>query len=147
MTAATLIRRIAARRDIVFEALVTAEGIASWYGPSDVPAISATSDPRVGGAFEARFRTSDGREHVCAGEFLEMVRPEHLVMSWRWVSGGEPDEQGRVSRLEFRLRAIDIGTELTLVHSELYTEASARSHEDGWRGALVKLTRRLGEPT
>src|SRR5262249_24052004 len=54
MTAATLIRRIAARREIVFEALVTAEGIASWYGPADVPAISAASDPRVGGRFEAR---------------------------------------------------------------------------------------------
>ncbi len=76
-----------------------------------------------------------------------MVRPEHLVMSWRWGSGGEPDEQGRVSRLELRLRAIDIGTELTLVHSELHTEASARSHGAGWRGALVKLTRRRGGPT
>ncbi len=146
MTSATLIRRIAARREIVFEALVTPEGIASWYGPADVPAISAASDPRVGGGFEVRFRTNDGREHVCAGEFLEMVRPEHLVMSWRWVSGGEPDEQGRVSRLEFRLCAIDVGTELTLVHSELHTEVSARSHEAGWSGALDKLTRRLGEP-
>jgi uncharacterized protein YndB with AHSA1/START domain len=147
MTAATLVRRIAARREIVFEALVTAEGIRSWYGPVDVPAISATSDPRVGGRFEVRFRTDDGREHVCAGEFLVMVPPEHLVMSWRWVSGGEPDEGDRVSRVEFRLRAIDIGTELTLVHGELQTEASARSHEWGWSGALVKLTRRLGEPT
>ena len=147
MTAATLIRRIAARREIVFEALVTAEGIASWYGPADTPAISAASDPRVGGGFGVRFRTTDGREHVCAGEFLELVRPEYLVMSWRWVSGGEPDEQGRVSRLEFRLRAIDIGTELTLIHSELHTEASARSHEWGWSGALVKLTRLLGGPT
>jgi uncharacterized protein YndB with AHSA1/START domain len=147
MTATTLIRRIAARREIVFEALVTAEGIASWYGPADVPAISATSDPRVGGSFAARFRTSDGREHACAGEFLEIVRPDYLVMSWRWISGGEPDEQGRVSRLEFRLRAIDIGTELTLIHSELHTEVSARNHEGGWSGALAKLTRLLGEPT
>ena len=145
MTAATLTRRIAARREIVFEALVTAEGIASWYGPADIPAISAASDPRVGGHFEARFRTTDGLEHVCAGEFLEMVRPERLVMSWRWVVGGEPDEQGRVSRVEFRLRTIDIGTELTLVHGELYTELSARSHESGWSDALVKLTR-LGGP-
>ena len=147
MTATTLIRRIAARREIVFDALVTGEGIASWYGPADTPAISAASDPRVGGSFEARFRTDDGREHVCAGEFLEMVRPERVVMSWRWIFGGEPDEQDRVSRLEFRLRAIDNGTELTLVHSELYTEASARSHEWGWGGALVKLTRQLGGPT
>jgi uncharacterized protein YndB with AHSA1/START domain len=145
MTTATLVRRIAARPDIVFDALVTAEDIGSWWGPADFPAISAASDPRVGGAFEVRFCTADGREHVCAGEFLEITRPTQLVMSWRWTSGGEDDERDRVSRVEFRLRAIDIGTELTLVHAELSTEVSARSHEWGWGGALDKLTRRFRE--
>jgi uncharacterized protein YndB with AHSA1/START domain len=143
MTQAMLVRRIAARPDIVFEALVTAEGIGAWWGPADVPAISAVSDPRVGGRFEVRFATTDGREHVCTGEFLEIARPEHLVMSWRWIVAGEPDERDRISRLEFRLRPIDIGTELTLVHAELCNDVSARSHEGGWAGALVKLTRRF----
>jgi uncharacterized protein YndB with AHSA1/START domain len=142
MTQATLMRRrIAARRDIVFDALVTAEGIGSWWGPDDLPVLSARSDPRVGGEFEVSFRTKDGLEHTCAGEFLEITRPEHLVMSWRWVSGGVDDEKGRVSRIEFRLRAIDTGTELTFIHAELANEASALSHEGGWGGALDKLTR------
>ena len=80
MTQATLMRRrIAARRDIVFDALVTAEGIGSWWGPDDLPVLSARSDPRVGGEFEVSFRTKDGLEHTCAGEFLEITRPEHLV--------------------------------------------------------------------
>ena len=92
MTQAMLVRRIAARPDIVFEALVTAEGIGAWWASADVPAISAVSDPRVGGRFEVRFATTDRREHVCTGEFLEIARPEHLVMSWRWIVGGEPDE-------------------------------------------------------
>lgn len=143
MMAATLVRRIAARPAIVFDALVTAEGIGAWWGPDDIPTISAASDPNVGGRFEVRFRTADGREHVCAGEFLEIERPERLVMSWRWTSGGVDDERERVSRLEFRLRAIDTGTELTLVHAGLATEASATSHEGGWAGALDKLTRRF----
>ncbi len=143
MTQAVLVRRIAARPEIVFEALVTAEGIGAWWGPADIPAISAVSDPRVGGRFEVRFATTDHQEHVCAGEFLEIARPEYLVMSWRWIVGGEPDERDRVSRLEFRLRPVDIGTELTLVHAELCNDVSARSHEGGWAGALVKLTRRF----
>jgi uncharacterized protein YndB with AHSA1/START domain len=143
MTRAMLVRRIAARPEIVFEALVTAEGIGSWWGPDDLPTISAVSDPRVGGRFEVRFATVDGREHTCGGEFLEIARPAHLVMSWRWIAGGVDDEVGRVSRVEFHLRAIDIGTELTLVHGELSTEASARSHEGGWAGALAKLPRRF----
>lgn len=142
MTQAVLVRRIAARPAIVFEALVTAEGIASWWGPDDLPVISATVDPKVHGNFRVRFRRFDGGEHECAGEFLEILRPERVVMSWRWDDGGVPEEVGNVSRLEFSLRAIDTGTELTLIHSALRTEASAHSHEGGWAGALKKLLRR-----
>ncbi len=146
MTQAVLVRRIAARPVVVFDALVTAEGIASWWGPDDLPVICATVDPRVNGGFRVRFRRLDGAEHECTGEFLEIVKPDHVVMSWRWADGGEPDEAGNVSRLEFILRAIDTGTELTLIHSALRTETSARSHEGGWAGALAKLLRRYPEP-
>ena len=142
MTEAVLVRRIAARPAIVFDALVTADGIGSWWGPDDLPVISATAEPRVNGEFRVRFRRADGREHQCAGEFLEIDRPKLVVMSWRWEEGGEPDEANNVSRLEFQLRAIDTGTELTLIHSALQSEASARSHESGWGGALRKLLRR-----
>lgn len=141
MTSVTHIRRIAARPAIVFEALSTSEGISSWWGPDDIPVVSAQADPRVGGRFQVRFRTQDGLEHECAGQFLEIVRPERIVMSWQWTSGGEPSERENVSRLELHLRAIDTGTELTLVHAALRDEVSARSHERGWEGALDKLVR------
>ena len=143
MTSVCLVRRIAARRDIVFEALVTADGIRSWWGPDDGPAISAEVDARVGGGFRVRFRTADGLEHECAGEFLEIERPERVVMSWRWTQNGQIDEHDKVSRVEIRLRAIETGTELTLVHSLLSNEGSARAHEGGWDGALKKLVRRF----
>ncbi len=143
MTEAVLVRRIAARPAIVFDALVTADGIASWWGPDDQPVISAVADPRVNGSFRVRFYTADGREHECSGEFLEIVRPKRVVLSWRWTGGGEADEvvADNVSKVEFRLRAIDTGTELTLIHSALTTVVSARSHAGGWGGALVKLIR------
>jgi uncharacterized protein YndB with AHSA1/START domain len=143
MTAVSLVRRIAARPAIVFDALVTAEGIRSWWGPDDAPAISAVADPRVGGSFRVRFRTADGLEHECAGEFLEIETPERVVMSWRWTVGGGIDERGKVSRVEIRLRAIETGTELTLVHSRLSSDDSVRAHEAGWDGALKKLIRRF----
>jgi uncharacterized protein YndB with AHSA1/START domain len=144
MTQTTQIRRIAARPEVLFEALVTVEGISSWWGPDDFVATAAAWNPQVGGSFEVSFVTSDGLSHTCAGEFLDLVRPERLVMSWRWKSGGVDDERGHTSRIEFRLRAIDIGTELTFIHGELTTEASATSHHGGWSGAFDKLTRRYG---
>jgi uncharacterized protein YndB with AHSA1/START domain len=145
MNAVTLVRRIAARRSIVFDAFVTPEGLTSWWGPDEFPVISASADVRVGGHFRVRFNTADGRTHECSGEFLEVVQPERLIMSWRWTEGGVstelPEEQGNVSRVELHLRVIDTGTELTLIHGALRSAASVSSHTYGWEGALRKLPR------
>lgn len=141
MTSLTLVRRIKASPAILFEAFTTAEGLTSWWGPDDLPVLSAEADVRVGGVFRVRFGTRDGRRHECAGEFLDVVRPERIVMSWRWTSGGEALEGEAVSRVELHLRVIDGGTELTLIHAALANEGSRQSHEYGWGGALDKLVR------
>ena len=137
MTSLTLVRRIAARPSIVFDALTTPEGIALWWGPDDGPVLLAETDPRVGGRFRVRFRMLDGSEHESSGEYLEVARPEWLAMSWRWAGGEDPGE----SLIEIGLRPIAEGTELTLTHSRLHDEETRRSHEEGWNGALDKLER------
>jgi uncharacterized protein YndB with AHSA1/START domain len=139
MTSLKLVRRIAARPSIVFEALTTPEGIAHWWGPDDGPVLIAEIDVRVGGRFRVRFRMRDGSEHESSGEYLEVRSPERLAMSWRWLGGEDANE----SRLEFELRAVPEGTELTLIHSGLVSEETRRSHERGWSGALDKLARRF----
>lgn len=135
MSSLTLVRRIKARPSIVFDALTTAEGVASWWGPDGGPVLVAETDPQVGGRFRVRFRMLDGSEHESSGEYLEVVRPERLSMSWRWTGVEDPGE----SLVEIRLRAIVEGTELTFTHSRLRDEESRRSHEEGWTGALGKL--------
>ncbi len=141
MSAIRLVRRIAARPSIVFDALTTSEGVAAWWGPDDVPVLLAESDARVGGAYRVRFRTLDGNVHEACGEYLELVPPHRVVMSYRYVQGGEPDEFGRTSQIVIELTPIAGGVELTLTQSELKTAASALSHEGGWTGALDKLVR------
>ena len=143
MTSLTLVRRIAARPSIVFEAMTTAEGVAAWFGPDDLPVVGAEMDARVGGAYRVRFRTKDGREHEASGEFLEVVPPRRIVMSWRWAFGGEHEEDGRISRVEIELTPIEDGTELTFTHAALASEASEKGHAQGWSGALDKLVRHL----
>ncbi len=61
----------------------------------------------------------------------------------RREAGTLHDERGKVSRVEIRLRAIETGTELTLVHARLSGDDSVRNHEAGWDGALEKLIRRF----
>jgi uncharacterized protein YndB with AHSA1/START domain len=141
MSSLTLVRRIAARPSIVFDALTTPDGIACWWGPDAGPVLLAETDVRVGGRYRVRFRKLDGLEHESSGEYLVVDRPKLLAMSWRWQGGEDPGE----SHLEFRLRDIDHGTELTLTHSRLHDEDSRRSHEDGWSGALDKLQRHFSQ--
>ena len=143
MSSLTLVRRIAARPSIVFEAMTTSEGLTAWFGPDDLPAVSAHADARVGGAYRVRFRRFDGSEHEACGEFLELVPPRRIVMSWRWAFGGAPEERGRTSRVEIEIRPIAGGTEVTFTHAALWDEASAQSHTGGWTGALRKLVRRV----
>jgi uncharacterized protein YndB with AHSA1/START domain len=141
MTSLTLVRRIRARPSIVFDALTKPDGIAQWWGPDAGPVLLAETDVRIGGRFRVRFRSLDGTEHESAGEYLEIVEPKRLVMSWQWTDGGEPDEDGEVSRIEIDLKRIDTGTEITFTHARLRTQASRASHEQGWAGALDKLAR------
>jgi uncharacterized protein YndB with AHSA1/START domain len=137
MTSLTLVRRIAARPSIVFDALTMPEGIACWWGPDAGPVLSAETDVRVGGRFRVRFRMLDGSEHESSGEYLEVSRPERLAMSWRWTTGDDPG----LSLVEIDLRAIAEGTELTFTHSRLHDQETRRSHEEGWNAALDKLER------
>ena len=141
MTSLTLVRRIRARPSIVFDALTTPDGIAQWWGPDAGPVLFAETDVRIGGRFRVRFRMLDGTEHESTGEYLEIVEPKRLVMSWQWTNGGEPEETGEVSRIEIDLKRIDTGTEIIFTHARLRTQASRASHEQGWAGALDKLVR------
>jgi uncharacterized protein YndB with AHSA1/START domain len=140
MTSLTLVRRIAARPDIVFDALTTPDGIAAWWGPDAGPVLLAEMEARVGGRFRVRFRLLDGSEHESGGEIRELVRPTRLAMTWRWLEGGADAGE---SLLSFDLRAVEGGTELTLTHARLHDDESRASHEGGWSGALDKLERML----
>jgi uncharacterized protein YndB with AHSA1/START domain len=146
VTSLTLVRHIKAAPEIVFDAVTTADGIAHWWGPDAGPVLLSESDPRVGGKYRLRFRKLDDTEHECSGEFLVVDPPRRVVLSWRWVVGG--DDPGE-SRVEITLRAVSEGTELTFSHSLLQDESAALSHEGGWAGALGKLETYLakGAPT
>ena len=146
MTSLTLVRCIKAAPHIVFEAVTTAEGIAHWWGPDAGPVLLAESDPRVGGKYRLRFRKLDDTEHECSGEFLVVEPPRRVVLTWRWMVGG--DDPGE-TRVEITLRAIGDATELTFSHSLLHDESTRRSHEWGWTGSLGKLEAHFagGAPT
>ena len=138
MTSLTIVRKIAARPSIVFEALTTPQGIVRWWGPDDGPVLVAETDVRVGGRFRVRFRMLDATEHEASGEYLELVPPERIAMSWRWL-GEEDEAPTNESVLSFDLRPHEAGTELTLTHARLASAETGASHEGGWSGSLRNI--------
>jgi len=140
MTSLTLVRRIAARPAIVFDALITPDGISSWWGPDAGPVLVAETDPRVGGRYRCRFRTLGGGEYESSGEYLEVSPPERLAMTWKWLDEAEGAGQ---MMIVIELRPVAEGTELTFTQSGFEDEDNRLGHEKGWSGSLDKLERRF----
>lgn len=134
MTSLTIVRRIKATPQKVFDAFIDPQKIALWWGPDAGPVLTAEVDPRVGGRFLVRFRMQDGTVHGSHGIFEAFDPPRHLAMSWQWEN--EPDAP---SRIEVTLREVPDGTEMTFTHALLKDAATRDSHEKGWSGAFDKL--------
>lgn len=99
----------------VFDAIIDAKQ------HSDFTGSKATSDPKVGGEFTAW----DG---YISGKHLELERGKRIVQEWstsEWPTDDPP------SRLEFTLRKVKGGTELTMVHSNVPQE-QADDYKQGW---------------
>jgi uncharacterized protein YndB with AHSA1/START domain len=105
-----------------------------WWGPDGGPVLSAEADPRVGGRFRVAFQTLNGENHVCSGEYREVVPDRKLIFTWQWITMPE-----RQSLVEITLRPIAGGTELTITHSQFFDEAARDGHAWGWNGAFDKL--------
>jgi uncharacterized protein YndB with AHSA1/START domain len=138
----TLKRRIKAAPEKVWRAWTEAAQLAAWFGPGTCEYLAAEIDLRVGGRFRVAFRTDiDGRPdetHEVQGSYREIVENEKLVFSWHWITTPE-----RVSQVTVGLRADgpdgEGGTMLTLLHEQLYDEASKTGHTRGWTATLDKL--------
>lgn len=91
----------------------------------------ASFEPRAGSELTIHFPNFDT---VVAGEVLEVVPDERLVLSWG-VSEGRQAEWFPTgsSTVSFELRPEGEGTRVELVHADLPTEKEVEQHRAGWR--------------
>ncbi|WP_240689259.1 SRPBCC family protein [Brevibacterium aurantiacum] len=116
---------IAASPETVFEYLTTNSGMTAWMGQF------ADLEATTGGRFAV-----DIAGHPVRGEFLEVVRPHRVAMSWGFA--GSEDLPPGASRVEFTLTAIATGTRVDLCHSHL-PDTELRGHAQGWAHFLPRL--------
>lgn len=110
---------------VVYDYLVTSEGMATWMG------TNAALDPRPGGAFSV-----DVAGYPVRGTYLQVDRPRRVVVSWGFA--GNPDLPPGASTVAFTLTEIERGTRVDLLHSNL-PEPELAGHADGWSHFLPRL--------
>jgi uncharacterized protein YndB with AHSA1/START domain len=136
----TLTRHLKAPVELVYNAWTDPAQMMKWYAPEDMATPEAEADPRVGGHFRVRMRSTEGEEVETSGTYQEVVPNEKLVFTWGWKS--TPEIRSLVTVL---LKADGGGTLLTLIHEQFIDEEARDNHDYGWTGALNKLEKLVAE--
>jgi uncharacterized protein YndB with AHSA1/START domain len=128
-------RTIKADPDAVFAAWTQPEHMKHWSAPEGMDVAIAEVDLTVGGRFHIQMKNAEGGEHNARGVYREIARPFRLVYTWSWDEYPEAGE----SLITVEFKAVDGGTEVTMVHSGLPTEELVKEHEGGWTSCLNRL--------
>lgn len=131
-------RVIAAKPEKIYRAFLEPDAVASWLPPygflGTVHALEAT----VGGSHRMSFRNfTTGETHSFGGTYLELVPGERLVYTDRFDHPGLPGEM----KVVVTLKAVSVGTELTIEQSGIPDMIPPESCTLGWQDSLQKLER------
>jgi len=138
----SITRTFAAPPEAVFDAWVTPELFAAWWGGSEiqVPLNSLSMDAHPGGAWKATMILGNGiPDFHWHGEYLEVDRPHKLVMTMT----DEPGDAREI--LTVLLTAVDGGTQM--VFSQTGGHLTPEQYEGttrGWQTAFDTLEATLG---
>lgn len=129
-----------APRTLLWSAWTKPEMIVRWLGPVTWPAISHTSDFRIGGRWSATLQSTTGQgTYEQSGVYLEIVPEERLVFTFKWADGHE-DGTPVDTQVTVVLSDRPGGrTLLEFTHAELKSALSAERHRYGWTSTFDRL--------
>jgi uncharacterized protein YndB with AHSA1/START domain len=133
MTDIIITRTFAAPRELVYDAWLTPEHFAAWFGgtASEVPLESVSMDVTVGGAWKATmFAGPDRYEINWKGHFLVLDRPSQLALTLT-----DADEEGEPITVDFVEVEVgtEMGTEMTFRQAATHLDAdNAAQARAGW---------------
>jgi uncharacterized protein YndB with AHSA1/START domain len=132
-------RTFAASRERVFDAWTTPEVMRRWWqAQAGWRTAAAEVDLQVGGEVRVvMYDPEQGVEHGGGGRYTQIERPERLEFTWLW------DGETRRTLIAIDFAEVDDGTHVTFTHSDLWDEATVRSHREGWNNVMDRLTDEL----
>ena len=134
-----------APREAVFDAWLDPAQLAKWMGPRGVRAEVDALEAKVGGRYRIVMHPEPGMTPVVGGEYREIARPERLVFTWQWETGGPNDTPGANTLVTLTFTDVGGKTEMTMHHEGFESADSRNSHEHGWSGSFDKLAELLGK--
>jgi uncharacterized protein YndB with AHSA1/START domain len=145
----TIVRRLAAPREMVFRAWTDPDQLHWFADAAPTPAHPTTVDLRVGGAWRVRLVENEHKSYVTGGVYREIVAPERLVFSWGAVDGWPELDLDRLDDnplVTVTFGDVDGSTELVLhvgfadrITEEQVASWFATGMTDGWNMTLDRL--------
>ena len=126
----------------LYRAFLEPDGLAKWLPPYGFTCTVHHFEARVGGTHKMSFRNfSTGNSHAFGGEYLELV-PNQLI---RYNDKFDDPNMPGVMTVTVKLRAVDCGTELSVVQENIPAMIPVESCYLGWQESLAQLAQ-LVEP-
>jgi uncharacterized protein YndB with AHSA1/START domain len=130
-----------APRARVFRALVDADELARWWGPSGFTTPSLDFEPREGRPYRIEMQPPEGEAFYLRGEFREVDPPKRLAYTFIWE---DPDPDDQETLVTLALGELGESTRLTLDQGPFATGSRLELHHDGWSDSFERLRAVLG---
>lgn len=140
----TMTRVFDASRERVWKEWTEPDRFADWFGgtESEVPVSTVSMDVREGGRWRATMFAGPGRKEIqWRGEFLEVIEPERLVLTF----ADRPGDRYELVIVELT----DLGDGRTEMVFQQRGGMSPEEYEragKGWSGFFDRMAERLAEP-
>jgi uncharacterized protein YndB with AHSA1/START domain len=121
----------------VFKAWTDANQLGQWFAPSDDYTTKANVDLRVGHEYRIAITHKGGNVHNVVGTYRLIEPPHKLIYTWRWE--GAPTDT---------LVTVDFtpdgdATKVTITHEQFLSTEDRDRHNEGWKGCVERLDRKL----
>lgn len=131
-------RVLPAKPDKIYRAFLDPDAMARWLPPNGFTGKVHQSDPKVGGRYRMSFTNfTTGSIHSFGGEYLELVPGQRLRYIDRFESPALPGD----IQVTVTLKAVSVGTEITIVQENLPEVIPVESCYLGWQESLENLAR------
>lgn len=135
-------RVFTAKPEKVYRAFLEPDAIASWLPPFGFVCTVHELEAKEGGKHRMSFRNfTNGNSHSFGGTYLKLVPGELLIYTDTFDDPNLPGEM----KVTVTLRAISVGTEMTVVQENVPAVIPAEACYLGWQESLRKLAK-LVEP-